>query len=172
MKQLSQVELQAEQFRDRTLRGAFLAITGALVARPCSTFDNAARDTCPVTPWATLQKAARAASAAAARDGRPIVVATTRARINELYDRLRADALAQLPPESELCVVQAALEETVAQGPADIAGVELLAKPTCRTKLLDFAVAVRTHARRALAAASVAENKALNSQATGVRLWN
>lgn len=171
MKQLLQAELQNEQLRDRDIRTAFLGLTDALPSRPCSTFDNAARDASPVTPWATLQKAARAATAAAALDGRPIVAATTRERINALYDLLRADALSPLPAEITDCVVAVVHEETVAQSPADVAAIELVAKPTCRTRLLDFASKARSHARKLVIAADVADRAALNPQTTGVRLW-
>lgn len=172
MKQLLQADLQNEQLRDREIRSAFLGLTAALPSRPCSTFDNAARDASPVTPWATLQKAARAASAAAARDGRPIVAATTRERINALYDLLRADALASLPAEAIDCVVAVVHDETVAQSPADVAAIELVAKPTCRTRLLNYASKARHHARKLVTAADCTERAALNPQTTGVRLWS
>jgi hypothetical protein len=171
VKQLRAEELRNQQFRDRTIRSAFLGITGALPARPIAMFDNAGRETCPVTPWRKLQEAARAASAEATRIGRPIVVATTRQRITELYELLLADALAPLPQESEVTLVQAAIEETAAQGPADVAVLAVVAKPTCREKLLTLAASARNHARRALSLASVAEHTAHNLPTAGMRQW-
>lgn len=168
-------DLRADQNRERTIRAAFLQITLALSARPSakrSIFDNASRERRPSTPWEKTQAAIRAAARAAARDGRPLVISETRSRIEAFYDALRADALSALPAEADLCVIQAAIEETKSQGPADVAGMELLKKPTCRTRLLDYASAVRAHVRRALAAASAAENRALNPQTTGLRQWN
>lgn len=174
MKRNTAVDQRAEQIRDRFIRPAFLQVPGALRARPAGsrvTFDNAGRAHSASTPWRVVQDAVRGAASAAAKDGRPVVIAETRARIKSFYATLEADALSLLPPEGDLCVVQAAIEETTAQGPADVAVAEVLAKPTCRTRLLDFAQKARHHAGRLLAAANVAERNALNPQTTGMRIW-
>lgn len=170
MKQKSVAELQNEQMRDRTIRPAFLGMTGALPARPASQFDNAARTTCATTPWNNpLQKAARAASAEAARIGKPIVVATTRQRITELYELLLADALAPLPPEGDLCVVEAVLASGAVHGPAEMSEDLVLVKPTCRERLLTLARNTNARIRSLKTVASAAEHKALNPQTTGMR---
>lgn len=175
MKRNTAVDVCAEQIRDRFIRPAFLQVPGALRARPAGsrvTFDNAGRAHSASTPWRVVQDAVRGAAQAAARDGRPVVIAETRARIKSFYATLEADALSQLPPEGDLCVVQAAIEETVAQSPADVAGLELVAKPTCKTRLLNFAAKARHHAGKLLTAASTAERHALHPQTTGLRRWN
>lgn len=175
MKRIAEDDLRAARIRENDIRSAFNRVPGALTSRPRaeigSTFDNTSRTTCPSSPWEKVQDAVRATARAAARDGRPVVIETTRTRIYELYELLLSDALAPLPPESDVDVVQAVLRQAPIQGAADVAEHEAVAKPTCRQTLLNLAQKVREHIRSLTVIARAAEHNALNPQTTGLRQW-
>lgn len=174
MKRNTSMDLRAAQnLRDRMIRTAFVQVPGALRSRPSGarvTFDNAARGTCPSSPWRIDQDAIRAVARAAA-EGSAIEVSETRARIKAYFAAREADALSELPAESDLCVVQAVIRQSEIQGPADVAENELLARPTCRERLLAFARHARAHICALTTAANAAERTARTLPSTGVRLW-
>lgn len=173
VKRIDGGDLRATRIRENDIRTAFNRVPGALSCRPrgeTRAFDNTARTSGASSPWETLQAAARATSRAAAKDGRPVVIETTRTRIHELYELLLADALSPLPPESDVDVVQAVMRQAAVQGEADVAEYHAVAKPTCRQTLLNLAQKVREHIRSLTVIARSAEHAALNPHATGMRV--
>lgn len=85
----------------------------------------------------------------ARRDGRPIVMNTARDRIADFYEALAREVLVALPAPSDVSLVQAVIEETERQGPADVAAVEVMRQPRCRSALRRLVDSTRDHMRKA-----------------------
>ena len=121
---------EAEKRRDALLRTAWLNIVAAFACRPFprSAWDEAA--TGDYTPWKKIVTPIRGAVYAAVKSGdREKIKATTDAARAFLRE-IEADFLSLVPAESEASVASLALEETEAEGAANVCELALVGSPT------------------------------------------
>lgn len=122
--------LENERRRDALLRTAWLNIVAAFACRPYprSAWDEAA--TGDYTPWKRIVTPIRCAVYAAVKTGDKKKIRETTDAAVQFLREIEADFLSLVPAEAEESLVQVALEETEAEGSANVCELALVGSPT------------------------------------------
>lgn len=130
-----------QKSRDARIRAAWLAIPSSLHSRPepRGPWDQAARTDCPYSPWERMIDPMRSALRAAVRTRDPQKVKAVAIRIEAFFEELHADVIAVIPLREEASMLRVAIEETEAQGRADIHVQELIGSPVLSVDVLEKA---------------------------------
>lgn len=87
--------------RESRIRHSYASVHRAvkLTSEERQVFYNVGRQVCPLKPWDKFTTPLRLVARRAAQDGRPIVVAQTRALLNEVFENVRASVMCELPED-------------------------------------------------------------------------